>query len=138
MHLPLFVLDFFHIMLNVVEVAWVSYLVLDASMHLYKRLCPSVRPSVGHKVLFLLKMIKRLIHAIYIKYALFCPSFCQSIGLSIGPLVGSSAGSSTGWMHRCLPVRLVPVLLYEKTFQSNFTFKDSFNLSVYILKNPQV
>ena len=32
---------------------------------------------------------------------------CLSVGSSIGPLVGSPAGPSTGWMHHCLPVRLV-------------------------------
>ena len=35
--------------------------------------------------------------------AFFCPSVHQSVDLSIGPFVGPSAG----WMHRCLPVRLV-------------------------------
>ncbi len=66
-------------------------------------------------------MIKKgLIHVLYIKYALsvrsfVCLSVClsvylsvsQSVGPSIDTLVGSPAGPSIGWMHRCLPVRLV-------------------------------
>ena len=35
------------------------------------------------------------------------PSVSQSVSPSIGPLVGSPGGPSIGWMHRCLPVRLV-------------------------------
>ena len=34
-------------------------------------------------------------------------SVSQSIGSSFGPFVGRPIGHSAGWMHRCLPVRLV-------------------------------
>ena len=98
-------------------------------MHLYKRLCPSVRRSVrpsvrpsvrrsvGHKVLFSLEMRKydqKMVNACHIHclgvlsvHSFVCLCVSQSVGPSIGPLVGSPAGPSLGWMHRCLPVRLV-------------------------------
>ncbi len=47
-----------------------------------------------------------------------CPSVSQSVGPSIGPFVGPSAG----WMHRCLPVRLV--------IQGNNRLSDSFTGSL--------
>ena len=36
-----------------------------------------------------------------------CSSVRPSVSLSVGPSIGPFVGPSTGWMHRCLPVRLV-------------------------------
>ena len=94
-----------------------SLFFLDASMHLYKRLCPSFGPSVRlsdrpsvrpHRAKI---AEKGLIHVIYIKYTLYrgfvSPFFCPSIRQSVGPSIGPFVGPSAGWVHRCLPVRLV-------------------------------
>ena len=67
---------------------------LDTSMHPYKRLCPSVGPSIRPSVTkcyFRWKwenIIKKgLSHVIYIYSAFFCLSVCLSICLSVSQLV---------------------------------------------------
>ena len=46
------------------------------------------------------------------------PSVSQSVGPSIGHFVSPSAG----WMHRCLPVRLVKLAKKNSFEKKNFIF----------------
>ena len=120
------------------EVITVSLLDGFRCIHVKVKPFPSVRPSVRPHSAKSAKNKGNLIKygsilVVNIKCTLYggfvSPFFCLSVCQLVGPSIGSFIGPSTGWMHRCLPVRLViEIMTYDLT--------SLYRLTLYVSKFP--